>query len=66
MTIDSTDFKNVDRAISAYTQERWTHERRVTGTGIVDANVEVDVSGEDFIGQIRFIKEFSPQCECSD
>ena len=60
MTIDSTDFKNVDRAISAYTQERWTHERRVTGTGIVDANVEVDVSGEDFIGQIRFIKEFSP------
>ena len=60
MAITSSDFKNVDQAISAYTQERWTHERRITGTGIVDTNTEIDVTGESRIGQLRFIKEFSP------
>lgn len=54
--ITNTDFQNVALAISAYAQERWTQEKTINSTCIVAAGVDIDASGESFIGQMRWYK----------
>ena len=60
MAIDSQTYQNIARAVAAYTQERWVHARLLTGTDLVSSNVDIDPSGEDFTGQLRWLQEFEP------
>jgi hypothetical protein len=54
--INHTNFQNIQLAISAYAQERWTAEKTLNATGIVSTSAEIDASGENFIGQLRWYK----------
>lgn len=54
--INHTLFQNIRTAISAYASERYTFERKLSGTGIVGTNAQIDLSGEGFIGQLRWDK----------
>ena len=58
MAIDSSVYQNVATAISAYARERWVHARLLSGTSLVNTNVNIDPSGEGFTGQLRWLKEF--------
>ena len=58
MAIDSSVYQNVATAISAYARERWVHARLLSGTSLVNSNVNIDPSGEGFTGQLRWLKEF--------
>jgi len=43
-------------AISAYSDEAYTNARKLSGTGIVGSNPDIDVNTETFIGQVRWYK----------
>lgn len=47
-------------AISAYSDEAYTNAKKLTGTGIVGVNPNIDVSTETFIGQVRWFKPMNP------
>lgn len=47
-------------AISAYSDEAYTNARKLTGTGIVGSNPNIDTSTETFIGQVRWFKPLNP------
>ena len=53
MAITNTDFQNIALAISAYSDEAYTTEKKLNSTGIVAADQRIDASGESFIGQFR-------------
>jgi hypothetical protein len=59
MAITNTDFQNVALAISAYSDEAYTTERKLNSTGIVGANADITDTGESFIGQMRYYKPLS-------
>jgi hypothetical protein len=54
MAITNTDFQNIALAISAYTDELYTNERKLNSTGIVGMRDDVTADGESFIGQMRW------------
>ena len=58
--IDHTLFRNIQLAIGAYSSEAYTNERKLSGTGIVSPNAQVDANGEGFIGQLRWDKPLNP------
>lgn len=60
MPITNTDFQAIELAISAYADERYTFERKLSSTGIVTTSPDIDVSGESFIGQMRWYKTINP------
>lgn len=43
-------------AISAYSDEAYTNAKKLSGTGIVGSNPDIDTSTETFIGQVRWYK----------
>ena len=47
-------------AISAYSDEAYTNARKLSGTGIVGGNPDIDVNTETFIGQVRWYKPLNP------
>lgn len=47
-------------AISAYSDEAYTSAKKLSGTGIVGRNPDIDVSTETFIGQVRWFKPLNP------
>lgn len=47
-------------AISAYSDEAYTNARKLSGTGIVGDNPNIDTSTETFIGQVRWFKPLNP------
>ena len=47
-------------AISAYSDEAYTNAKKLSGTGIVGANPQIDTSTETFIGQVRWYKPMNP------
>lgn len=47
-------------ALSAYSDEAYTNARKLSGTGIVGMNPNIDTSTETFIGQIRWLKPMNP------
>jgi hypothetical protein len=53
-------FQAVALAISAYSDERYTFERKLNSTEIVGNDARIDVSGESFIGQMRWYKTLTP------
>lgn len=50
----------LQEALSAYTDEAYTNERKLVGTGIVGTNPQIDVNTETFIGQMRWHKPLNP------
>jgi hypothetical protein len=46
----------LQEAISAYTDEAYTNAKKLTGTGIVGTNAQIDTNTETYIGQIRWEK----------
>jgi len=50
----------LQEAISAYTDEAYTTARKLSGTGIVGSNPQIDVKTETFIGQMRWFKPLNP------
>jgi hypothetical protein len=58
--ISNTLFQAVALAISAYSDELYTNARKLNSTAIVGSDARIDVSGESFIGQMRWYKPLSP------
>jgi hypothetical protein len=50
----------LQEAISAYADEAYTNARKLSGTGIVGSNPNIDPNTETFIGQIRWEKPLNP------
>jgi hypothetical protein len=47
-------------AITAYRDEEYTNARKLSSTGIVGSNPDIDVATESFIGQVRWFKPMNP------
>jgi hypothetical protein len=47
-------------AITAYSDEAYTSAKKLSGTGIVGTNPNIDTSTETFIGQVRWFKPLNP------
>lgn len=47
-------------AISAYSDEAYTNAKKLSGTGIVGSNPDINTSTETFIGQVRWYKPLNP------
>ena len=50
----------LQEAISAYSDEAYTTARKLSGTGIVGTNPNIDTNTETFIGQVRWYKPLNP------
>jgi hypothetical protein len=50
----------LQEAISAYSDEAYTNAKKLSGTGIVGSNPDIDVSTETFVGQVRWFKPLNP------
>lgn len=50
----------LQEALSAYSDEAYTNARKLSGTGIVGGNPQIDTSTETFIGQMRWYKPLNP------
>ena len=48
-------------SISAITDEVYSNARKLTGTGIVGTNDQIDASSETYMGQIRWNKPLNPK-----
>ena len=51
----------LQNALSAYSDEMYTNARKLSGTGIVGSNAQIDTTTETYIGQTRFFKPYSNQ-----
>jgi len=51
----------IQSALSAYSDEMYTNAKKLSGTGIVGSNSQIDPSTETFIGQTRFYKPYATQ-----
>ena len=47
-------------ALGAYTDEAYTNARKLSGTGIVGDNPQINTDTETFIGQVRWFKPLNP------
>jgi hypothetical protein len=47
-------------ALAAYTDEAYTDEKKLTGTGIVGDNPQITTDTETFMGQMRWFKPLNP------
>lgn len=50
----------LQEALSAYTDEAYTSERKLTSTGIVGDNPNINTDTETFTGQVRWFKPLNP------
>ena len=50
----------LQNALSAYSDEAYTNAKKLSGTGIVGSNPNIDTSTETFIGQVRWYKPLNP------
>lgn len=50
----------LQETISAYSDEAYTNAKKLSGTGIVGSNPDIDPSTETFIGQVRWYKPLNP------
>lgn len=50
----------LQEALSGYSDEAYTTAKKLSGTGIVGSNPDIDVNTETFIGQIRWHKPLNP------
>jgi hypothetical protein len=57
--VGATNFA-LQSAISAYSDEAYTNAKKLSGTGIVGSNPDINVNTETFIGQVRWYKPINP------
>lgn len=50
----------LQEAISAYSDEAYTNAKKLSGTGIVGSNPNIDTNTETFVGQVRWFKPLNP------
>jgi hypothetical protein len=50
----------LQEAINGYADEAYTNAKKLSGTGIVSGNPDIDTSTETFIGQMRWFKPLNP------
>jgi len=50
----------LQEALSAYSDEAYTNAKKLSGTGIVGSNPNIDTNTETFIGQVRWFKPMNP------
>src|SRR5210317_56543 len=50
----------LQEALAAYTDEAYTNAKKLTGTGIVGDNPQIDTNTEMFVGQMRWFKPLNP------
>ena len=50
----------IQEAIGAYTDEAYTTQKTIARSGIAGADAAIDVSGETFVGQLRWRKPLTP------
>ena len=50
----------LQEALGGYSDEAYTNARKLSGTGIVGSNPNIDTSTETFIGQVRWFKPLNP------
>ena len=50
----------LQEAISAYTDEAYTTAKKLSGTGIVGMNPNINTNTETFVGQVRWFKPLNP------
>lgn len=50
----------LQEAIGAYSDEAYTNAKKLSGTGIVSGNPEINTNTETFIGQVRWFKPMNP------
>lgn len=50
----------LQEALSAYSDEAYTNAKKLSGTGIVSGNPDIDTNTETFIGQVRWFKPMNP------
>lgn len=55
----ATEFA-LQEAISAYSDEAYTNARKLSSTGIVGGNSDIDTNSETYIGQLRWFKPLNP------
>ena len=46
----------LQEALSGYSDEAYTNAKKLSGTGIVGSNPDIDTGTETFIGQVRWHK----------
>lgn len=56
MPIDSGRFQNLARAVSAYSDEAYTLERKLVSTALVGSDARISGTDEDYYGTIRWYK----------
>ena len=54
MAVTSTDFANINRAVSAYADQEYTDARRIAGTALVGTDARINGNDEDRYGTIRW------------
>jgi hypothetical protein len=51
----------LQEAISGYSDEAYTNAKKLSGTGLVGSNDQIDPNTETFIGQVRWNKPLNPE-----
>jgi hypothetical protein len=59
-TLAGADNFVLQSAISAYSDEAYTSAKKLSGTGIVGPNPNINTDTETFIGQVRWFKPINP------
>jgi hypothetical protein len=59
-TIVSTDFNNIAKAISAYTQEERADKALLTSTELVGSDARITDAGENYTGTLRWLNFVDP------
>jgi hypothetical protein len=58
--VNGSDSYALQASIGAYSDEAYTNAKKLSGTGIVGNNPNIDVTTETFIGQMRWFKPLTP------
>jgi hypothetical protein len=59
-TLAGADNYVLQSALAAYTDEAYTNAKKLSGTGIVGSNRQIDTGTETFMGQMRWFKPLNP------
>ena len=60
MVIQSTNFQNISRAISGYSDEAYTNAKKLSTTPLFSNDARISASEEDFYGTVRYYKPLNP------
>lgn len=60
MSITGATEYALQNAVSAYSDEAYTNAKKISGTGVVGTNPDIDKNTETFVGQIRWLKPLNP------